>query len=322
MTMIDKLKIKLKHKIVTVTLNPVLDKTLWIKEFKKGGTFLVEKSKTIAAGKGVNVSRALLNIGITSIATGILAEGGKTLYLHLLNKEDIKNDFLFTDGLVRTNITIISDSKGRETHLRERGPYIDVSILRDFQAKLRSISTKNTFFVFSGSLPSGLPMKSYFDLINTVKEHGSDVFLDASGKALRKALKAKPFCIKPNIYEVEDAIGFRPQSSEDFVRVVNDFHEMGIKNVMISRGSRGIIISQGKEIIHARINIPNSINAVGSGDAALAGGLIGILSNLSIQDTARLACAFGGANTLESGASIFHTQDVIDLFHKVKIKYY
>lgn len=319
--MLDELIKKIKQDLVTVTLNPVIDKTLWVKEFTPGKTFLVDRSETVAGGKGVNVSRALLNFGITSLATGILCNEGKEIYLNLLKKDRIRNDFIEAPGSLRTNVTIVSKQKEIETHLRERGPLIDPDVLNDLEKKIKTLNKENSFFVFSGSLPSGLPIDSYYRLITAVKNLGTLAFLDSSGDALKEGLKAKPYFIKPNTFEVKDCLGFIPESRDDFLRAFDTFHDMGIPFVMISRGRQGILLSSGKAIVRARLEIQNPINTVGSGDASLAGGLIGIGAQLNSEDTARLACSMGGANTLVSGACIFNMEDVLDLYYKVEIDY-
>lgn len=317
--MIEKIRNSLKYNIVTVTLNPVLDRTLRVKDFITGKTHIVDQSESYAGGKGVNVSRALIAFGIHSVATGILARGGSDLYLSLLNKDSISHDFLHTGGFLRTNVTIISNHIGKETHLREKGPATNQSALQEFEKKLKGLVKKNTLFVFSGSLPAGLPQNAYRILINTVKSAGAEAFLDASGNPLREGLKAKPLFIKPNNHEVEDALGFFPESPDDLKKAVRIFHSMGIKNVMISLGKDGIIFSQGSEIIHSRLTVTHLINTVGSGDASLAGGLLGIISGLGTADTARLACAAGSANTLISGACVLDTRDADRFFKKAEI---
>ena len=307
---------KLNPRIVTVTLNPVLDKTLWIKDFSAGKTFQVEKSVSVAGGKGVNVSRALQAFGKESLATGIMAKGGCEPYINLLNANHIAHDFLNVNGDLRTNITILSGSVPGETHLRDRGPVLNIEAFVKFRKKMRGLGNKNIFFVFSGSLPIGLPDDTYHTLISMVK---GEAYFDASGTALKKGLNAKPSFIKPNAHEVKDALGFFPESRNEFLKAINIFHEMGIKKIMISLGKKGLIFFQGKDIVHARLHITNPVNTVGSGDASLAGGLIGIITEFDTADTARLACAMGAANTLVSGACIFNTDDVENLFDKVTI---
>ena len=94
---------------------------------------------------------------------------------------------------------------------------------------------------------------------------------------------------------------------------------MGIKNVMITFGKNGLIYSRGDEIVHAHAAVPNPVNTVGSGDAALAGGIIGIINEFSTADTARIACALGSANTQISGACVFDTEEMEKFYTEVEI---
>jgi len=311
---------KLKYNIITLTLNPVLDKTVWIRNFEIGNTFLAERSQMLAAGKGVNISRALKNFNIESIASGILCSANKDIYLALLKEQNITNDFVFSQGIVRTNITIITNRKTDETHIRERGGEIDPSNITLIKKKMKSLYINDTFFVFAGSLPVGLPSDTYKRLIKYVNDLGAKSFLDTSGDALKEGIKSKPFFIKPNIYEAEEVLGFLPESDKAIIKAIYSFRKMGIENIMISRGKRGIIFYNGEDIISASVNVKNPVNTVGSGDASLAGAIIGITQKMDTETMARLSCAMGAANTMMSGACIFSNNEVMNLFNEVTIR--
>ncbi len=353
--MIGDIRNRLNISIVTVTMNPVVDRTLKVKDFRAGGTFQVDRSESFAGGKGVNVSRALRAFGIDSTATGMLAEGGCDVYKYLLDNGEIAHDFLSISGFLRTNVTIVSDSSPKETHLREKGPVISRSMIREFEKKIRSLYKEGVIFVFSGSLPAGLPGETYSSLINEAKSAGALVFFDASGPAFIEGIKAVPLFIKPNAREVEDVLGFFPEppglpgqrasqeppgssgsqrppklhrssgvsrptaSRDDLFKAARIFHSMGIKNVMITLGKNGLIYSRGKEIVHAQAVVSGPVNTVGSGDAALAGGIIGIINEFDTADTARIACALGSANTQISGACVFDIEEVEKYYAKTRI---
>ena len=227
--MITDLRNRLNRPIVTVTMNTVLDRTLNVKNFRAGGTYLVESSETFAGGKGANVSRALRAFGIDSTAIGILAEVGSDVYINLLDSGGISHDFLKTSGFMRTNVTIVSDSSRKETHLREKGPVISRSMFAKFEKKIRTRYKKGIILVFSGSLPDGLPDDTYSSLISGARSAGADVFFDASGPPLKKGVEAVPFFIKPNTKEVEEALGFSPDMPANLYKAVKTFHGMGIK---------------------------------------------------------------------------------------------
>ena len=317
--MIEELSNGLNSRIVTVTLNPVFDKSLLIPGFRPGGTFIAEESLTLAAGKGVNVSRVLKNVSIDSIVSGILPREGKDIYHKLLESDGFTHDFISTEGVIRTNVTIVSQAHDGETHLRERGPTVRRSALDLLKKKLVTLIEDETLFVFSGSIPEGLPSSSYGDLIDVVKRYGCSAFLDTSKNALRNALSSGPLFIKPNLKEVQDALGYLPGNKEELKKACADFHALGIENVMITMGKDGVVLSRKDEIVLARVEISAPVNSVGSGDAAAAGSVIGILKGLNTKSIARLACAFGGANTLVSGAGMFRYKDVERLYGRIKI---
>ncbi len=323
--------------IITVTLNPVVDMTFWVPHFYAGKTFLSERSAAYAGGKGVNTSRALLHLNVTSTATGIIGERGRSTYIDILDNEGISHHFISTEGSVRTNVTIITAGE-RETHIRDRGSHLTPDTFKGFLHHFRELVTKakkemdpvpetqldspatKPLVILSGSIPEGIPTESYRTLLHTAHEMGALSLLDASGKPLRLGLEEKPFFIKPNRYEVEEALGFLPESEYDYRKAIDSFHALGIELVMISRGSEGLYLSTGNRAVFSSVRVEQPVNTVGSGDAAVAGAVFGTINDLGIDDTARLSCALGAANTLVAGACIFESTQLQHLYKEVLVK--
>ena len=314
---------RLKNKrIITVTMNPVIDRTLFVPDFTAGTTMRVESARILAAGKGVNVSRALKSLGIPTIATGILPKNGSSYYLSLLEKESINSDFLIfdKDEPVRSNITILSNNTNSETHLREKGPKLDIEALDLFKEKLTELSKSADAVAFSGSLPLGLPDDSYERLIKNVKPIVKITALDSSGPALKMGIKSTPTLIKPNEIESRDILGFKPDSIKNIHKSVNEYINLGLHYIILSLGKAGLIYSDGSSIVKANIKIKNPVNSVGSGDASLAGGLLGIMADLPPSQIAAFSCAMGAANTLSYGACIIDLQDLEDVYNMVNLE--
>ena len=81
--------------IITVTMNPAIDKTVEIHRLVPGGLNRIQKVEYDAGGKGINVSKTIHELGGTSIATGFLGgNAGKTIE-NVLNEKNIKNDFIW-----------------------------------------------------------------------------------------------------------------------------------------------------------------------------------------------------------------------------------
>ena len=314
-------ELKDNYSIFTVTLNPVIDKTILVPGFKAGKTLLIEDTKNTAAGKGINISRALQKLYVPSIATGILPQTGADYFNMLLKKDNLSGDFLLTKGILRNNITIVSDRVKRETHLRERGSIHEPDILKRFKEKLIDLVAgtsggKKSVVIFSGSVPAGMPHNSYRYLIDSVKKSTDLIFLDSSGAPLKEGVKSQPYGIKPNIYEAREILQDGPGAES----MAERFYRMGINHVFLSMGEKGIIYFNGNELVKARVKVKNPVNSVGSGDASLAGGIAAILSNLGAEETAALSCAAGAANTTTPGAGNFSAEDLIYLYKRVKLK--
>ena len=315
---------KLKNKkIITVTLNPVIDRTLWVQDFIAGKTMKVDKVKILAAGKGVNVSRALKTLDIPSTATGILPKNGSTYYLSLLKSESIDSDFFIADAneTVRSNITILSNTIKGETHLREKGPTLNRDILNQFKNKLKKLSYEAEAVIFSGSIPSGLPENSYEELIKSINIISKITALDSSGPALKLGIKVLPSLIKPNENESKDTLGFIPDSKNNILKAMNNFNKMGINHVILSLGDKGLVYSNGNNTVKANVRLSKIVNSVGSGDASLAGGLAAILAGLTLEEIAAFSCAMGAANTLSYGACIIDILDLKNIYQKVNLEH-
>ena len=98
--------------IVTVTMNPAIDKTVEIEELKPGNLNRIERVEYDAGGKGINVSKTIHELGGESIAAGFRGgNSGKTIEA-VLNSKNIKYDFIWVEGETRTN-TKIYEKNGR-----------------------------------------------------------------------------------------------------------------------------------------------------------------------------------------------------------------
>jgi 1-phosphofructokinase family hexose kinase len=307
--------------------------TFRVPGFLAGRTFLAESSDSYAGGKGANVSRALLHLGVSSTVTGIIGVQGRRTYIDILDGERIHHDFMQTRGAVRSNVTVISPGT-RETHIRDRGPRLNADIFSQFRIHFQKLignaltnntaennlsENKRPIIILSGSLPEGLPTGAYGMLLHDAHGNMCQTLLDASGEALKLGLQEKPLFIKPNRHETEEVLGFLPEKERDFLKAIECFHDHGVKLVMLSRGREGLYLSNGNSIVAAKVSVEGVISSVGSGDAAVAGAVYSLMHDIGLEETARLSCALGAANTLVPGACVFETGHLHKLLTDVEV---
>lgn len=274
--------------IVTVTMNPAIDKTVEIDELKPGKLNRIQRVEYDAGGKGINVSKTIHELGGESIATGFLGgNSGKTIEA-VLNSINIKNDFIWVEGKTRTN-TKVYEKNGTVTELNENGPSISPGQIETLLCKLDAYADADTLFVLAGSVPGTVETEIYARIIERVHAKGAKVLLDADGALFRSGLKARPDMIKPNEWEIGQYAGLSCQASEEeLLSIARNLQKEGIKDVVISMGKKGALFILGD---YEAKGLPLSVNAhstVGAGDAMVAAMAYAWDKKLDKEDLIRL----------------------------------
>jgi len=310
--------------VITVTLNPVLDRVIEIPNFRLGDVNEVVKERArIAGGKGINVSRLLKLFDVPTLAVGWL--GGRTgkEIKKKLEKEEICHDFIWIKEESRSNLTIIDPEKGSETHLVEKGPRVDKEDIEKLKEKISQWAVKAKIIVFSGSAPPGTGENIYFELINLVKQVNSCVIsvLDTRGAFLVEGIKACPYLIKPNIREFSEVRGKEFVSLEDVVKEVKRIVKEGVDVVVVSQGGGEVVTCVSPEEVFlftpAQVNV---INTVGAGDALVGGMVAGIYKGKDILEACILGVAAGSASAEKGREKPLNKTRITELVREIKVK--
>lgn len=277
--------------IVTVTMNPAIDKTVEIDRLLPGGLNRIRKVEYDAGGKGINVSKTIRELGGESIATGFLGgNAGKTIEA-VLTEKGILHDFIWVEGETRTN-TKVFEKNGAVTELNEPGPQISESRMEQLIEKLMGYAKEGTLVILSGSIPSGVDKHIYARIIRLLHEKGAEVLLDADGELFRNALSEEPDIIKPNRVELEEYAGYDYRASkEELLNLARDLKEKGIKTIAVSMGKSGaMFVHGGYEAICPSLSV-KAHSTVGAGDAMVAALAYAWNEKLTDDETIRLCMA-------------------------------
>lgn len=229
--------------IITVTLNPAVDKTARVKELNIGGLNRIHGLRSDAGGKGINVSRAISALGGESLAMGFLGGASGSFIRDTLNLEGIRSAFTEIAGETRTNLKLLADD-GTITEINEPGPEIAggefEALRRDLDRQIRA----GDLLVLSGSVPRGVPDTIYAELTELAHSRGAKVLLDADGGLFAEALGAKPDIIKPNIHELMEYCahrGITPSGADEKQKAAS------VGRMLVSEGIGEVVISMGAE---------------------------------------------------------------------------
>lgn len=305
--------------IITVSMNPAIDKTVHVDSFVHGGLNRLKQVINDAGGKGVNVSKTIQALGGETVATGFVGgTGGETIKL-LLKKLGIKTDFVDVAGETRTNMKV-AEPDGTVTELNEPGPVIAEDELEALLQKLEAYADENALFVLAGSVPAGVPKDIYKTIIARVHAKGAKVFMDADGELFVKSLAAKPDFIKPNRVELEEFTkADHSLSIEELADIGRRFNADGIETVAISLGGEGALFVTKEKAIRCPGLVLKALSTVGAGDAMVAALTYAASQNMDFVSAAKLGVATSGGAVTTQGTKPPTRELVDELLKQVEV---
>ena len=232
--------------VLTITLNPALDKTVTVEDFVLGGLNRIKEWRTDAGGKGMNVAKALKQFSVEVSCSGMTAGHQGKVITEKLGELGIPNLFVEAEGETRTNLKMYVERTKETTELNEPGFTVSDNVLNDFLQQYKEAVRNVAVVVLGGSLPPGLPRDFYQSLIHIANEAGAKTVLDADGEPFRHGLDAVPYAIKPNIHELESLFGETFSSDESIIEAARRLTGKGITYVAVSLGGEGSILVSDK----------------------------------------------------------------------------
>ncbi|MEN3185063.1 MAG: hexose kinase [Atribacterota bacterium] len=296
--------------IHVLCLNPALDRMLVMDHLELDEVNRVEKVYEVVAGKGVNVARAIQSVGGNSRLLLFLGGFiGKKIERGLC-EEGLAFVSWEAGGETRITTVIHERDKKRHTVVNEPGPLVSLSQAVNLWRFLDDQVKDGDYLILSGSLPMGLRVDFYAQVVALSHRKRARSVVDSSGEFLRRALKFSPFMVKPNVKEAEGVLGFPIQSFEDKLRAVEVFRDQGVELVVLSDGPRGLVVGFKERLW--KVSLAQKVRGeylIGSGDT-LVGVLIEKLNRgNTVEKAISFATACGLANTLCPGAGVFDVEE-------------
>jgi 1-phosphofructokinase family hexose kinase len=299
--------------ILTVTLNTAVDKTLAVPNFRLGRRHRTVEQTTMPGGKGVNVARVLKLLGHPVIATGLAGGPTGTRTVEQLTQLNVLCDFVRIREESRTNTAVIDPTTGEQTEINERGPAVSEAEVEMFAEKLLYLAQGATLCVFAGSLPRQVDVDVYSRLIPELRRLGVTTVIDTDGDPLRRAVRAEPDIISPNVLEAEELVGHEFNDEEDHVIAVREMVGLGAREAIMTApdGCYAMMAGDDKSSGGAsgglyRVRGPalEPRAAVGSGDAFIAGFVAARYLERPVQECLAYGVAAGAESTQHLGAGI------------------
>lgn len=306
--------------IVTITMNPAIDKTIEIAKFNLGGLNRIKTVIQDAGGKGINVSKTIKALSGDSLALGFVGGNTGRFIADSLDKIGVKHDFVKLDEDTRVNTKAI-ESDGRVTEINEPGPIINTAKVEELLEKVRQYASEDTLFVVAGSVPQGVPKNIYSKITDIAHLAGGKVLLDADGELFRETLISNPDFVKPNREELEAYSNLDHEATrEELVDIARDLKSKGVNNVVVSMGKAGALFLMAEQEVFVPGLKVEAHSTVGAGDALVAGLAYSIENKLEFEELVKLCVGVSAGAVTTLGTKPPELELVNKLKEQVKIE--
>lgn len=295
-------------RVLTVTLNPAIDITHTVPALIIGECNRVTTTQREPGGKGINVATALKDGGLEVDVTGILGNKNSKIFTEHFKKIHINDHFLYIDGSNRECIKIKNSSNGIITELNSSGLHLNLQNISDFIKQYTKIVQNYDYIILSGSLPLGLENTFYQKLIKINNQYKKFTALDTNGHTLSYSLgEERVNLIKPNITELGELYPetiTKPLNYRVIDRCVSRLYRYA-DSILLTLGEKGSRFYTQDAIYSVDTPKIDTVSSVGAGDSFLAGYILGLYENKTIEESLKTASSWAASNlhTIEPGLS-------------------
>ena len=256
--------------IVTLTPNPSVDRTVFVDDVVLGSVNRSRRSHAEPSGKGVNVALALHahDIPVRAVVTAGGSVGAQLQ--QMLSAAGLDTVVVPISGEIRSNISL-TQPNGSVTKINEAGPRLSPDEADRLLAAVTEQVRAAGWLVCAGSLPAGVPVGWYREIVEIGHCSGVAVAVDTSGRALAESLSAAPDLVKPNEHELAELTGRELHTLGDVIDAAQEVRRRGARTVLASLGGDGAVLVDDAGALWGHAPVDRVVSTVGAGDAMLAG---------------------------------------------------
>jgi len=310
-----------KIHILTITINPALDKSTVIDHVVPEHKLRCKNPVYEPGGGGVNVSRAIKKLDGQS--TAFVTVGGPTgeTLISLLQNEEIVHRSIAIREWTRESLAVFEESTGLQYRFSMEGPALLETEWKELIKVVLQETPRPDYIVGSGLLPPGVPDDFYARLCQVGRDLDARVIIDTSGEPLRLALQGHPFMIKPNLRELGMIAGRELKTATEQDTAVMEVIAKELSDVVVvSLGAEGSLLATRNGLRRIRAPEVPVLSKVGAGDSMVAGIVVALASDRTLTDAVRYGTAAGTAAVMSPGSSLCNLANTERLFPEVQLQ--
>ncbi|WP_338804967.1 1-phosphofructokinase [Xenorhabdus griffiniae] len=308
----------MSRRVATITLNPAYDLVGLCPDIVKGNVNRVQTAGLHAAGKGNNVAKVLRDLGIDVTVSGFLGRENQEGFQQFFSENRMINRFHLVSGRTRINVKL-TEKQGEVTDFNFSGFHVTEEEWNRFVCDSLTWLGQFDMVVVSGSLPEGIKAESFADWMMQLRQSCPCVIFDSSREALVAGLKALPWLVKPNRYELEIWAGKPLPDLDSVIDAAHELRNRGIAHVVISLGEQGALWVNASGAWLARPPHCEVVSTVGAGDSMVGGLVYGLLMRESSEHTLRLATAVSALTVSQPNVGIKSRTELASMMAKIEL---
>ncbi len=261
--------------IVTITLNPAIDRLIEVRDFAVGRHQMGRRIDVYPAGKGIRLSRVLARLGTRSIATGFVGDRELDLFESFLSAPAAGravSQMLRVNQPTRENVTIVDPINDRSTYVREEGFQITPKDLERIQGKIGLMARDEAILCFCGSIPPGLSVEVFREMVQRAIHAGARVLLDTFGEPLEATRDLPVWMIRMNRTTAAQVAGHPITTRDEALEMTRFLARKGaMAAVTVGAEGAALTVPGLAWVGHVGIHPGLVINTVGCGESFVAG---------------------------------------------------
>jgi 6-phosphofructokinase 2 len=303
---------------VTLTLNPCVDVGYDIPHLIEDQKVHASANRYDPGGNGINVARAFARLHAPAHACCVVAGEIGDLLERLVAHELDHPHCLRIEGETRINVTLQQREPRAQFEVSGLGPQIGAHALQELIDEVLGLAGSG-YAVLTGSLCPGVDSGFYAELAQELRLQAAHPVIDTQGEALVRAVKARPFLIKPNRYELEQLVGRPLPELTDVGQAACELQAGGINYVCVSLGGDGALLVDGEHSYHAQAPAVPVRSTVGAGDSMLAGLIAALARGEGPAEALRLGLACGSGTAAQAGTELFDYHQMQELLGRIEV---
>ncbi len=265
-----------------------------------GETILGTKYNVGPGGKGCNQAIAISKLGgkVNFISKIGKDEYGK-LAMDTLIKNNININKVIVDKNLQTGVAgILIDKNTGKNAINVITGAPSTFTINEIKKQINIIKDSK-IFITQLELPKEVTLHS----LKFARENNVTTILNpAPASQISKEFFESIDFFTPNETEAEFYTGIQIKNENDAKKASSKLISMGLKNIVITLGEKGLFYSDGKKEIYMKANTVKAIDTTGAGDAFNGGLAYGLSQDKSIEDCLKLANNVAALSTTKLGA--------------------